>query len=113
MSETRSFQILDRACSVRKEVCVSSLSQLVRDGEYTNSAPFLSIKLIYGPQNSFLVQEKFEFTDDLKIVLECDGTIVDDEEYFATLEPNTSLMVLKSDESWNAPASRCNTYVTM
>lgn len=33
------------------------------------------------------------------------GTEVDDEEYFATLERNTSLMVLQGDEKWSAPGS--------
>jgi len=42
---------------------------------------------------------------DLTIVLEQDGTEVDDEEYFATLERNTSLMVLQGDQKWNAAGS--------
>lgn len=33
------------------------------------------------------------------------GTEVDDEEYFATLERNTSLMVLHGSEKWAAPGS--------
>ncbi|KAL6265280.1 DNA fragmentation factor subunit alpha-like [Pogonomyrmex barbatus] len=42
---------------------------------------------------------------DLTIVLEQDGTEVDDEEYFATLERNTSLMVLHGDQKWIAAGS--------
>ncbi|CAG5101037.1 Similar to Cidec: Cell death activator CIDE-3 (Rattus norvegicus) [Cotesia congregata] len=42
---------------------------------------------------------------DITIVLEQDGTEVDDEEYFATLERNTSLMVLNGSEKWAAPGS--------
>lgn len=42
---------------------------------------------------------------DLTIVLEQDGTEVDDEEYFATLEKNTSLMVLHGDQKWIAAGS--------
>ncbi|KAK0168915.1 hypothetical protein PV327_002671 [Microctonus hyperodae] len=42
---------------------------------------------------------------DLTIVLEQDGTEVDDEEYFATLERNTNLMVLQGDEKWATPGS--------
>lgn len=42
---------------------------------------------------------------DLTIVLEQDGTEVDDEEYFATLERNTSLMVLHGDQKWVAAGS--------
>lgn len=33
------------------------------------------------------------------------GTEVDDEEYFATLERNTSLMVLQGDQKWNVAGS--------
>lgn len=33
------------------------------------------------------------------------GTEVDDEEYFATLERNTSLMILQAEEKWAAPGS--------
>ncbi|KYM97028.1 PREDICTED: DNA fragmentation factor subunit alpha-like [Cyphomyrmex costatus] len=42
---------------------------------------------------------------DLTIVLEQDGTEVDDEEYFATLEKNTSLMILHGDQKWIAAGS--------
>jgi len=39
--------------------------------------------------------------DSVSIVLEEDGTIVDDEEYFQHgLEPSSILMLLKRDESW-------------
>ncbi|KZC12558.1 DNA fragmentation factor subunit alpha, partial [Dufourea novaeangliae] len=42
---------------------------------------------------------------ELTIVLEQDGTEVDDEEYFATLERNTSLMILHGDQKWVAAGS--------
>lgn len=44
----------------------------------------------------------FPLDADLTIVLEQDGTEVDDEDYFATLEKNTNLMVLYGDQKWKA-----------
>ncbi|CAH0388224.1 unnamed protein product [Bemisia tabaci] len=41
----------------------------------------------------------------VKVVLEADGTEVDEDDYFSTLENNTSLMVLSSDQKW-MPAGR-------
>ena len=35
------------------------------------------------------------------LVLEEDGTEVDDDDYFQTLEPNTCLMLLYSGERWS------------
>lgn len=40
----------------------------------------------------------------MKIVLERDGTEVDEEEYFSTLEPNTCFMILKENEDWIPPS---------
>ncbi|XP_046984868.1 DNA fragmentation factor subunit alpha-like isoform X2 [Schistocerca americana] len=39
----------------------------------------------------------------VKIVLEQDGTEVDDDEYFSTVEKNTVVMLLKNDEKWLPP----------
>lgn len=51
---------------------------------------------------------------DLTIVLEQDGTEVDDEEYFATLERNTSLMVLHGDQKWIAAgSSKASRYIVV
>lgn len=36
----------------------------------------------------------------VKIVLDMDGTEVDDEEYFSTLESNTVLMLLIDSQRW-------------
>ena len=36
----------------------------------------------------------------IRIVLEQDGTEIDDNDYFITLEPDTSLMVLCHGEKW-------------
>ena len=39
----------------------------------------------------------------VKIVLEQDGTEVDDDEYFGTMEKNTTLMILINDQRWLPP----------
>ncbi|XP_075226963.1 DNA fragmentation factor subunit alpha-like [Lycorma delicatula] len=44
--------------------------------------------------------EKLGITGSVKVVLEQDGTEVDEEEYFNTLERNTSLMILAGNEKW-------------
>lgn len=43
-------------------------------------------------------------TSNMKIVLESDGTEVDEEEYFSTLEQNTCFMILKENEDWIPPS---------
>lgn len=53
------------------------------------------------------INEKLNISGDLTVVLEADGTEIDDEEYFATLDPNTSLMVLTNEEKWRPPAPPC------
>ena len=40
-------------------------------------------------------------TKDVQVVLEEDGTEVDDDEYFQTLEPNTTLMLLYQEDRWS------------
>ncbi|XP_044757243.1 DNA fragmentation factor subunit alpha-like [Coccinella septempunctata] len=47
------------------------------------------------------VNEKLNVDGEITIVLESDGTEIDDEEYFATLEPHTSLMILTKEEKWS------------
>lgn len=58
------------------------------------------------------VLEKLQIPEnnDLKItvVLEADGTEIDDDEYFATLEANTSLMILIGEQKWLPPGPPCN-----
>nr|CAD7396395.1 unnamed protein product [Timema cristinae] len=39
----------------------------------------------------------------VRIVLEQDGTEVDDDEYFSTMDKNTSLMILINDQRWLPP----------
>ncbi|XP_014251532.1 cell death activator CIDE-A-like [Cimex lectularius] len=50
--------------------------------------------------------EKLGLAGSVKVVLEQDGTEVDEEDYFTTLEKNTSLMVLMQDQSWAPPGRR-------
>lgn len=75
------YKIVDHARERRKGITASSLEEL------TNTA-----------------RSRLALPDDgqLTIVLEQDGTEIDDEEYFATLERNTSLMVLHGDQKWMA-----------
>lgn len=44
--------------------------------------------------------EKFGKTDEPNIHLDSDGTEVDDEDYFQTLEPNTELVAVFNGEQW-------------
>ena len=47
--------------------------------------------------------EKFGIEEwmEVYLVLEEDGTEVDDEEYFQTIEANTMLMLLNKDDIWS------------
>jgi hypothetical protein len=54
-----------------------------------------------GNHALFVAQEKFNISSSIKIVLESDGTLVD-EEYFGSVEKNTALMVLKEEEEWSS-----------
>jgi DNA fragmentation factor alpha subunit len=53
----------------------------------------------------FVARDKMGLPKDIpvKIVLEQDGTEVDDDEYFSTMERNTTLMVLINDQRWLPP----------
>lgn len=44
--------------------------------------------------------EKFGKTEVPQIHLDSDGTEIDDEDYFQTLEPNTELIAVFSGEQW-------------
>lgn len=44
--------------------------------------------------------EKFGKAEIPQIHLDSDGTEIDDEDYFQTLEPNTELIAVFSGESW-------------
>ena len=58
---------------------------------------------IYLSYLSTSAKEKFEIEEWLEVylVIEEDGTEVDDEEYFSTLSDNTVLMVLFKDDIWS------------
>ncbi|XP_028049798.1 DNA fragmentation factor subunit alpha [Monomorium pharaonis] len=75
------YKIVDHTRERRKGITASSLKELTNIARSRLSLPVDA---------------------DLTIVLEQDGTEVDDEEYFATLERNTSLMVLHGDQKWVA-----------
>jgi len=64
---------------MKKGVMAQSLAELVSRGR---------AKLGYSSERS------------LYLVLEDDGTEVDEEDYFATLPPNTTLMLLYSEDRW-------------
>ncbi|XP_034937167.1 DNA fragmentation factor subunit alpha-like [Chelonus insularis] len=78
------YKIVDCSRERRKGITASSLEELTNVARNRLSLPVDA---------------------DLTIVLEQDGTEVDDEEYFATLEKNTSLMILQGNEKWAAPGS--------
>lgn len=44
--------------------------------------------------------DKFGKTEIPQIFLDCDGTEIDDEDYFQTLEANTELIVVFEGEQW-------------
>ncbi|KAK1117878.1 hypothetical protein QLX08_007027 [Tetragonisca angustula] len=78
------YKIVDHTREKRKGITASSLKELTSIARSRLSLPLDA---------------------ELTIVLEQDGTEVDDEEYFATLERNTSLMVLYGDQKWAAAGS--------
>lgn len=52
-----------------------------------------------------LARDKMGLPTDVpvKVVLEQDGTEIDDDEYFNTMERNTTLMILINDQKWLPP----------
>ncbi|XP_012219060.1 DNA fragmentation factor subunit alpha-like [Linepithema humile] len=78
------YKIVDHSRERRKGITASSLKELTNIARSRLALPVDA---------------------DLTIVLEQDGTEVDDEEYFATLERNTSLMVLHGEQKWVAVGS--------
>lgn len=78
------FKITDAAREIRKGVVATSLEDLTSK-----------------------VIDKLGVNGDITVVLEVDGTEIDDEEYFATLEPHTSLMILQEQQKWQLPAPPC------
>lgn len=48
------------------------------------------------------VREKFQIEQDIpiRVVLESDGTEIDEDDYFLTMDPDTALMILCGGEGW-------------
>lgn len=65
-----------------------------------------SFKILY----LCLAQQKLDINENepIKVVLESDGTEIDEEDYFDTLETNTLIMILKSDQKWSPYDIRYN-----
>lgn len=78
------FKITDAAREIRKGVVATSLEDLTSK-----------------------VIDKLGVHGLITVVLEVDGTEIDDEEYFATLEPHTSLMILENQQKWQLPSPPC------
>jgi len=74
------FKVMDRRRVMKKGIMASSMAELVEKGKH---------KLGYPVDKS------------LQLVLEEDGTEVEDEDYFSTLPPNTTLMLLFSEDRWS------------
>lgn len=64
------------------------------------------MKIVFNCTISYLylclAQQKLNINENepVKVVLESDGTEIDEEDYFETLESNTLIMILKSDQKW-------------
>lgn len=71
------FQIKDVTRAVKKSLVASTLDEVRRKSA-----------------------EKFDKIDLPNIHLDCDGTEIDDEDYFQTLEPNTELIAVFPGEDW-------------
>lgn len=72
-----SLQIKDVTRQIKKAVVASNLQELQKKSS-----------------------EKFGKTEIPQIHLDSDGTEIDDEDYFQTLEPNTELIAVFSGEQW-------------
>ena len=82
MTTRKPYKVMDRTRSVKKGVMASSLEDFALSSRR---------KLAYSLDREVSVD----------VVLEEDGTEVDDDDYFQTLEPNTCLMLLYSGERWS------------
>ena len=90
MASRKPYKVMDRTRRVKKGVMASSLEELTLSSRR---------KLAYSGDKEVMV------------VLEEDGTEVDEEDYFQTLEPNTCLMLLHLGERWS-PFSAASEDVT-
>ena len=80
LGRRRPFKVLDRLRTTKKGLMAGTLEELIRSGKQ---------KLSYLPEQEVVV------------VLEEDGTEVDEDDYFQTLEDNTELIFLHSGERWS------------
>jgi len=80
LGRRRPFKVLDRLRTTKKGLMAGTLEELIRSGKE---------KLSYLAEQAVIV------------VLEEDGTEVDEEDYFQTLEENTELILLHSGERWS------------
>ena len=80
MTTQKPYKVMDRTRRVKKGVMASSLEDFALSSRR---------KLAYSEDR------------EVSVVLEEDGTEVDDDDYFQTLEPNTCLMLLYSGERWS------------
>ncbi|NWR38911.1 CIDEA protein, partial [Tachuris rubrigastra] len=80
MPAGRPFRVSNASRSRRKGIVASSLQELIRK-----------------TLDSFFIS-----TGRITMVLEEDGTVVDTEEFFKSLDDNTHLMVLEKGQKWTA-----------
>lgn len=83
MSDTltrKPYKLMDRTRTIKKGVTASSLEELIRIGRHK-----LGYKL---KQNVYLVLEE-------------DGTEIDEDDYFQTIPENTTMMLLFTDDRWS------------
>lgn len=68
---------------------------------------YLFLQIIFCIINVFLSAcEKLSLSGSIKVVLEQDGTEIDEEDYFSTLDKNTTLMLLPADLNWSPPGRK-------
>ncbi|BFG03889.1 uncharacterized protein DMAD_03014 [Drosophila madeirensis] len=80
LDNSKPFKIKDITRNIRKAVVATTLAEM-----------------------RLKVAEKFQRAEPA-IHLDCDGTEVDDEEYFSTLEPNAELIAVFPGEQWRDPS---------
>lgn len=92
---------MDKEDGLGKPFKITDVTREVRKGVVACSLRELTSKVV---EKMSISPDKAE---NITVVLETDGTEIDDEEYFATLEAHTSLMILTKDERWNPPGPPC------
>lgn len=107
------FKIVDHRREKKFGIVAGSLEELVSKGDFDFKFVFILVLFVLTKLNfvfysiishyKFITAcEKLEVDQNsvVKIVLDMDGTEVDDEEYFETLESNTVLMLLVDSQKW-------------